>query len=89
MIDNIGTIGCVLLMFTFLLHIYLLYKIRDKDANRGLLSPNNSGRLRALLPFYKNVPEDLKGLKIFVNLLYAVSIILIVIFLIVVNIHQS
>lgn len=87
MIDNIGTIGCILLMLKFLLHIYLLYKIRDKDANWALLSPNNLGRLRALLPFYKNVPENLKGLKIFVNLLYAVSIVLIVIFLVVVNIH--
>ncbi len=87
MIRDIGTLGCLLLILKFLLHIYLLYQIHDKDADWVLLSPNSLGRLRALLPFYKNVPENLKGLKNFVNLLYAVSIVLIIIFLVGVNIQ--
>lgn len=87
MVDNIGTIGSLLLILKFLLHIFLLYKINDKDANWGLLSPNSFGRLKALLPLYQDVPENFKALKIFINLIYTISIILIAIFLITVNIR--
>jgi hypothetical protein len=56
MIDKVGGIACLLLLLKFLAHVYLLYKINDKDAGWALLSPNTLARFEALLPFYKDVP---------------------------------
>ncbi len=88
MVNLIGIIGGVLLFIKFFLHIYLMSKVDNQFPSRAMFSQNSMQRLQTLLPFYANVPNDLNWLKIFTNIIYVTSVLLLMAFLIIVNIHK-
>lgn len=88
MIDTLGFIGGWLFLLKVILHIYLMSRI-DKDfAEAVLFRVNSLQRGKTFLPFTANVPEKYKIFKIIINVLYAISLVLIAIFLIDFNLKK-
>jgi len=85
MINTIGVIGGLLFFLKFFLHLYLMTKV-DKKFLREALVSTSVERFQTFFPFFADVPKKLKWLKLLTNIIYGVSMSLIIIFIIGVNI---
>ena len=82
MTDTLGIIGGLLFFIRLPFQLFLMAKKNKKFAWRAISSEQAPERLSLFFFFYEDAPKGLKWLKICVNVAYATSILLIVIFLI-------
>lgn len=83
---NIGIIGFFLLLIKIVLHLYLMSKVKDNFVRRAIV-PSSTERLQLFFHFYEDAPKNLKWLKTTINIMYAVAVLCIIIFLIWGNKH--
>jgi len=81
--NTVGIIGCTLLLVKIILHACYKYQT-DESFSMG--SEQNPQRFVLLLPAFKDEFDAHKQYRIVLNVLYWVSITLIIIFLVFINI---
>jgi hypothetical protein len=74
---NIGLVGFLLLLIKIVIHCWLLYK-----TGRFKWISTDFSRLQFAIPVYFDVPKEIREFKIIANILYAISILCFLIFLI-------
>ena len=82
MTDTLGIIGGLLFFIRLPFQLFLMAQTNKEFAWRALSSPQAPERFALFLFFLEDAPKGLKWLKICVNVMYAVSILFIIIFLI-------
>jgi hypothetical protein len=80
MFETIGVIGGFLFFVKIFIQLYIRKPIGEKNVLGALQGHFSDPML--ILPIFEDVPDKLRGLKKLGNILYAVSIISLVLFLI-------
>jgi putative transposon-encoded protein len=80
--ETMGAVAGILLFIKIGLHLYLLSKIENDFRILDYSSPASFKRTMVLLPSMEDVPKNYLGLKIIINILYAIAVFGIIVFLI-------
>ena len=84
MTNTIGAIGGILFFIKVGLHVLLLALINSEVVNH-ISTPASIGRIQLFFFFYDDVPPEFKWLKGVINVLWGLSVLLLVVFLILIN----
>lgn len=87
MINTIGTIAGILFFLKIIAHLFLILLI-EKDLNLLDYGTQSSPKIMmvGLLPYMGEVPREFRFFKIAINILYTISFVGIIVFLIGINI---